>query len=225
MRRPPATPTSVSGLHPAVRARHLFTMLTPDPSRRAFLWLAAAVPAALAQGCRSTPPAEAAPPPAASGPANPGAEPAALRPAFELPATPDAAAPIAPLVKTPEEWRAALRPGQFKVLREQGTEWAFTGPLWDEHRAGRYRCAGCGLLLFSSADKFDSGTGWPSFTRPAVARHVAKAADGSLGMSRDEIRCARCGGHLGHVFDDGPAPTGLRYCMNSVSLVFEPEGP
>ncbi len=118
------------------------------------------------------------------------------------------------------EWKRRLTREQFYVLREQGTEIAFTGKYWNNHATGTYRCAACGLELFSSATKFESGTGWPSFWQPIAANHVRVATDNTLGMQRDEVACARCGGHLGHVFDDGPAPTHLRYCMDSISLEF-----
>jgi peptide-methionine (R)-S-oxide reductase len=122
------------------------------------------------------------------------------------------------LVLSDDEWRRRLTREQYEVLREQGTEPAFSGAYWNEHRPGTYHCAGCGNPLFHSRDKFDSGTGWPSFTRPIEEGRIAEERDVTLGMVRTEVHCARCGGHQGHVFDDGPPPTGQRYCIDSISL-------
>jgi peptide-methionine (R)-S-oxide reductase len=123
--------------------------------------------------------------------------------------------------KTEDEWRARLNPEQFDVLRKHGTERAGTSPLNREHRPGVFRCAGCGQELFDSTTKFESGTGWPSFWAP-LENAVESKVDRNYGMVRTEVHCSRCKGHLGHVFEDGPRPTGLRYCMNGVSLAFEP---
>jgi len=123
--------------------------------------------------------------------------------------------------RTETEWRALLTPEQYLILREKATERAFTGKLTQNHETGNYHCAGCGALLFDSGAKFDSGCGWPSFMLPAESTAVAEHEDSSFGMRRVEVTCARCGGHLGHVFPDGPRPTGLRYCINSGSLTFE----
>ena len=128
------------------------------------------------------------------------------------------------LEQSDAEWRERLTPEQFHVLRQKGTERAFTGKYWNTKTPGTYRCAACGQELFSADTKYDSGSGWPSFTQPMEAGQVDEHVDTSHGMNRTEVTCSRCGSHLGHVFPDGPAPTGLRYCINSVSLSLEPEG-
>jgi peptide-methionine (R)-S-oxide reductase len=130
--------------------------------------------------------------------------------------------PAGRIEKTEEEWKASLSPEQYRVLREKGTERAFTGKYWNHHGEGTYLCAACANPLFDSRAKFDSGTGWPSFRTPAAEASVKTHEDNSHFMSRTEVLCRRCGGHLGHVFDDGPAPEGLRYCMNSAALNFKP---
>ena len=125
--------------------------------------------------------------------------------------------------KTDAQWREELTPEQYQVLRKAGTERAFTGKYWDNHEDGIYRCAGCGAELFDSETKFESGSGWPSFTEPKVAEAIELQRDGSFGMVRNEVVCKRCGGHLGHVFEDGPRDRGgLRYCMNSCAMEFDP---
>jgi peptide-methionine (R)-S-oxide reductase len=130
--------------------------------------------------------------------------------------------PESPIERSDEEWKKELPPETFSVMRKHGTEPAGTSPLNKEHRAGMYSCAACGLPLFESSTKFDSGTGWPSFFAP-LPQAVGMTTDRSLGMARTEVHCSRCGGHLGHVFPDGPNPTGDRYCMNGVALQFEPK--
>lgn len=125
------------------------------------------------------------------------------------------------VVKSEKDWKEILTPEQYQVLREKGTERPYTGKYWDNKEEGTYKCAACGEILFESDTKFDSGCGWPSFYAPESQSKVATQDDYSHGMNRTEVLCSKCGGHLGHVFDDGPNPTGLRYCINSASLNFE----
>jgi peptide-methionine (R)-S-oxide reductase len=127
------------------------------------------------------------------------------------------------VTKTDAEWRAELTPEQYRVMRKKGTEAPFTGEYWNTDAPGTYRCGGCGTLLFESDTKFDAGCGWPSFHTPAAADHVRTESDDSHFMRRTEVLCAACDAHLGHVFDDGPEPSGQRYCMNSASLKFDPK--
>jgi peptide-methionine (R)-S-oxide reductase len=127
---------------------------------------------------------------------------------------------IKKVIKTDAEWKSQLTPEQYDVLRHEGTEYAFSSPLNDIHEKGTFECAGCGLPVFSSAQKFDSGTGWPSFWAPIKKGNVIEETDKTLGMTRTKVSCSQCDGHLGHVFDDGPKPTGLRYCMNGVAMKF-----
>jgi peptide-methionine (R)-S-oxide reductase len=146
---------------------------------------------------------------------------AGLALAAGLPAVLARAATEYAVTRTDAEWRALLGPEAYAVLRQAATERPFTSPLLEEHREGVFTCAGCGLALFASATKYDSGTGWPSFWQPLDGA-VGTDEDRAFGMLRTEVHCSRCGGHLGHVFDDGPQPTGLRYCMNGVALGFTP---
>jgi peptide-methionine (R)-S-oxide reductase len=177
-------------------------MTLPNLSRRAALFLTAGLPLALAACARP----QAAEPVTAPAPAAAGADPFAGSPFRQMSET---------------DWRARLSPEAFRVLREEATERPFTSPLEKEKRKGVFACAGCGLALFQSDWKYDSGTGWPSFWR-AIESNVGTKTDSSLFMTRIEYHCRRCGGHQGHVFNDGPAPTGQRWCNNGVALVFQP---
>ena len=144
-------------------------------------------------------------------------------PTYKAPAQTNTATMSDKVVKTEAEWKQLLSPEQYQVLRQKGTERAFTGKYWNTKDNGTYKCAGCGETLFVSDTKYDSGCGWPSFYAPNSTNTIAEATDRTLGTVRTEVMCAKCGGHLGHVFDDGPKPTGLRYCINSASIKFEPK--
>ena len=146
---------------------------------------------------------------------------ASARAALSRAAKPDSES-LTPVVRTEAQWKAILSPWQYHVMREEGTDIQFTGTLWNNHKKGIYRCSACGLSLFSSDNKFESGTGWPSFWQPLFASHLRKTAVDPAALEFGyELKCARCGGHLGHVFDDGPRPTGLRYCIDGSALRFE----
>ncbi len=163
---------------------------------------------------------------AACAPASSQDQPPNTEPPPELPAHIDLdelPEPGETVNKTDDEWAELLTPQQYRVLRESGTERAFTGAYHDHHGDGVYHCAGCGAPLYSSTDKFDSGTGWPSYTRAVAEARVETTEDTTHGMVRTEMHCGSCGGHLGHIFPDGPAPTGMRHCVNSASLIFVPE--
>ena len=160
--------------------------------------------------------------PAATPQRQPASEPAAADNETDVRHDDQAAEAIDWARLTPEQWKQRLTPEQLDVMREEGTERAYSGAYWNTETPGVYRCAACGQLLFSSSAKFHSGTGWPSFYQPIAPSAVVEKTDRSFFMERTEVRCSRCGSHLGHVFDDGPKPTGLRYCINSVALELDP---
>ena len=181
--------------------------------------LAAVALALAAAGCGSGRTAESAPPAVTAASTNP---PTMIQVRFlDEQGRPGPLTPTAKVLKTDEEWSKQLTADQYAIARGKGTEPAFCGAFFDLHKPGVYECVCCGLPLFTSEAKFDSGTGWPSFFQPVAKENVLEEPDHTYGMDRTEVLCARCGAHLGHVFDDGPRPTGLRFCMNSASLVFK----
>ncbi len=188
-------------------------MSTPPFSRRGFLFGAVTTPLALSIAARARGESAAKPLPAEVDIEN-----------FDAAGKSLGRTKVPRIVKTDAEWKTALPPASFGVTRHEGTERPFSGKYNDNHADGLYRCICCDTALFDSRTKFESGTGWPSFWKPISSANVLETDDGSLGMARTEVACRRCDAHLGHVFDDGPDPTGLRYCMNSVSLVFKPRG-
>jgi peptide-methionine (R)-S-oxide reductase len=187
--------------------------MPPAPSRRHFLYLGAGAAALVGAGALSRV--------VSASPAAPATGPVKVE-NFSAAGKSTGIVTVARVVKSEADWRKQLSPLAYNVTREEGTERAFTGPYWNTHGDGLYRCICCDTALFDSRTKFESGTGWPSFYQPISKMNVVETRDTSFMMVRTAVHCAQCGGHLGHVFDDGPQPTGLRYCMNGVALKFRP---